>query len=170
MLEMNIWYIITLMGAPELWILISAGLTGIYFILRWKKPGTSMRRGLRFFLILLIPSLIILLGTTNILKLSFQIPRSCIPCTQEQERCNPYCPADPMNYSFPSGHAGTIFAVFTCLYFLIKKKKFLLIFIIPIIIAASRLVLGVHTLIDVVGGAILGILIALMVWKLYTRV
>ena len=63
------------------------------------------------------------------------------------------------NNSFPSGHTTTAFAVATVLILLSKDKKFQL----PVLIAAvlvgySRIYLGQHFLLDVLIGALIGII------------
>ena len=73
----------------------------------------------------------------------------------------------PDQYSFPSGHTLTSIAFYIMLYYLISKtinnkifKNSLLILIVMllILIAFSRIYLGVHYFSDVIGGIILGIL------------
>ncbi|WP_040243429.1 phosphatase PAP2 family protein [Chromohalobacter japonicus] len=74
---------------------------------------------------------------------------SSIPCTMP--------PVD--RYSFPSGH--TLHAVMFCT-FTAATSPWLLVVVLPLagLIAASRVILGLHYLSDVVAGAILGFTIA----------
>jgi membrane-associated phospholipid phosphatase len=93
------------------------------------------------------------------------VPRPCTPCsslgtgmfplgTDLSAACNPYCDTDS---SFPSGHAGTIFAVFSSLCVAFRKRLVIPLFLIPILVAYSRVALGVHTFQDVLAGALLGL-------------
>jgi len=64
------------------------------------------------------------------------------------------------SYSFPSGHATNIFAAMVFLS--LRYKKYWPFFIaVAIAIAYSRVYVGVHYPLDVLGGAILGSLVAL---------
>ena len=69
-----------------------------------------------------------------------------------------HSPTDP---SFPSGHATTSFAAATVLSFALPRLAPLWI-ILACGIAFSRVYVGVHYPLDIVGGAILGIAIALL--------
>jgi undecaprenyl-diphosphatase len=65
----------------------------------------------------------------------------------------------PMNPSFPSGHAATSFACATLLAWLTPLPRVPL-FALAALIAFSRVYDGVHYPLDVVGGAVLGVLLA----------
>lgn len=67
-------------------------------------------------------------------------------------------------YSFPSSHAANVFAVWTLLTARYKRMGLYLL-LIPLGVAYSRVYVGVHYPLDVVGGAILGVLCALGVLK-----
>ncbi|KGM95398.1 phosphatase PAP2 family protein [Clostridium botulinum] len=70
-------------------------------------------------------------------------------------------------YSFPSGHTQGSSSFFTTLMLNINKIYFYIIgFILIILIAISRLYLGVHTLMDVSGGLILGVAWAVIANKI----
>lgn len=70
----------------------------------------------------------------------------------------------PTSYSFPSGHAGCSFAAATVLAFSpIKRYWKVLVWIVTLAISFSRLYLFVHYPSDVLVGAILGTLYAIVV-------
>ena len=69
------------------------------------------------------------------------------------------CPTD---FSFPSGHAATAFAAATVLTFFDKKRRFFY-YTIALLIAYSRLYLGCHYFLDVLGGGVLGIIIGKLI-------
>ena len=64
----------------------------------------------------------------------------------------------PKDYSFPSGHTAVSFCASTVLTYFYKKKAIPAI-IVTIIIALSRLYIGVHYPTDVLLGAIIGVVI-----------
>ncbi len=73
--------------------------------------------------------------------------------------------------SFPSGHtqAGTNF--FTSLARATGRRRFyILAAVVPVLIAVSRLYCGVHWPTDVLAGLAVGILLPLLLWKLYRRI
>ncbi len=65
--------------------------------------------------------------------------------------------------SFPSGHATLFFALATILYFY-DRRTGLIFFLFAILIAISRMVVGVHYPLDVLAGALLGMVIS---WVLH---
>jgi membrane-associated phospholipid phosphatase len=151
-------YIVTFIGEPELWAALSVALILIYFLVSRRWPGRFLF--FKRFLAVLIPTLVVVLLIVLLLKLSFPMARPCTPCTMVQEvsLCNPYCPAgDP---SFPSAHAGVAFGVFTTLWLVKRKVWQLPIFILPVLVAYSRVALGVHTWLDVAVGSLIGIAVA----------
>jgi undecaprenyl-diphosphatase len=65
----------------------------------------------------------------------------------------------PVDGSFPSGHASTSFAAATVLTFA-RPRWAPAFFLLALAIGFSRVYVGVHYPLDVVGGAVLGILVA----------
>ena len=170
MLELmsNPWYIVTLLGSPELWSIFAALLFGAYIGFRTSSIG--VRRGERAsdLLFVLVPTLLLTFVVVVLLKGYLAVPRACLPCMTELVGCNPYCPLDA---SMPSGHAATAFAGFTVVWlFRDRMKQWLLIYIFPVLVAVSRIMLGVHTWADVLAGAFLGMGISLLVWEIDKRV
>lgn len=68
----------------------------------------------------------------------------------------------PRDYSFPSGHTSSSFAVAVIFMKKMPKKYGITFMVLAVLIAFSRLYLGVHYPTDVLGGAILGMLIAFL--------
>lgn len=97
---------------------------------------------------------------TTALKLLFRTPRPSY-LTLDTE----YCPVD---FSFPSGHASTSFAAAFVLAQFDPKRKWLY-FILAGLISYSRLYLGCHHIVDVVFGAMLGVITSLFVLKITTN-
>src|ERR1043165_7251110 len=72
------------------------------------------------------------------------------------------------NYSFPSGHTATAFCFAILLALLVKRRSvYFVVLVFAMIVAYSRIYLLQHFLIDVVGGAFIGIAVALIAWQLF---
>lgn len=76
---------------------------------------------------------------------------------------------EPSNFSFFSGHASTSFAATVFVYLVLKPRfKYIgLIFIWPILFSLSRIFVGVHFPSDIIVGAFVGTIIAIVSSKLY---
>ena len=68
-------------------------------------------------------------------------------------------PAQP-DYSFPSGHTGSSFAAAVIFFMYLPKKYGIPAMVLAVLIAFSRLYLGIHYVSDVLGGAFIGTVIA----------
>lgn len=94
---------------------------------------------------------------TTFLKLLFRIPRPSYFLLDTG-----YCPED---FSFPSGHASTSFAAAFVLAQFDPKRKWLYITLASLV-SYSRIYLNCHRVLDVVVGAILGVIISTLVLKI----
>ena len=71
-------------------------------------------------------------------------------------------------YGFVSSHAANFFAMATFYGLVFSKiypKALLYLFLIAFLVSFSRIYLGVHYLTDIIGGAIVGSSVALLLWK-----
>lgn len=73
------------------------------------------------------------------------------------------------DFSFPSGHATAFMAIAFAIFFYHKKAGYLFMFF-ALIIGIARIMAGVHFPIDILGGIILGALIAYLIKYLYDKV
>lgn len=71
-------------------------------------------------------------------------------------------------YSFPSGHTAIFFAIAMAIFYF-NKKWGIVSFIIAILVGISRIYVGVHWPIDIVAGAIIGIISGIIVTKIIKR-
>lgn len=70
--------------------------------------------------------------------------------------------------SFPSGHASFYFALATGVYF-INKKLGVFSFLLAFLMGLSRIYCGVHWPSDILAGAVLGILVSWVMFKVYKK-
>lgn len=149
MFHLNPWYLITVIGTPEMWLGIAMVAIAVLISVHLKgwKP-------VRNFSLVFVVSLFLVFGMVQVTKDITMVERICDPA-------NPYCHD---SYSFPSGHSASAFAGFTALV-LFLPRKWLLLFLIPVLVALSRLMLGVHTPTEVIAGSAIGLLVPLVVWK-----
>ncbi|MCK0158464.1 phosphatase PAP2 family protein [Cellulophaga sp. F20128] len=77
----------------------------------------------------------------------------------------------PTDFSFFSGHASSSFAITTIVVLLLKNKmKWVWVFYIwPLLFCLSRIYVGVHFPIDLLVGALVGVLCALLFYYLYNK-
>lgn len=73
---------------------------------------------------------------------------------------------EPGEFSFPSGHTSSSFAAGVVLYLLLPKKYGVPAMILAFLIGISRLYVGVHYPTDVLGGMVMGTLLAIGAVKL----
>ena len=129
-------------GNPVLWLFVAA-------LLYWK--GKEMES---FFLTNLIVFSSAIVG---FMKFGFAVPRP-----NETIQGLRVLSSAPTSYSFPSGHSATIGAIFGYFKGILAKKWVVLIGVIALIVAFSRLYLGMHFFFDVAVGLFIGYIIGKM--------
>lgn len=108
------------------------------------------RKGLIVF-VLCAAGFIVADHTADILKNLIAQPRPC----DELQNVRLLVPCLP-SFSFPSGHASTSFAMASILAYFFRRGA-IPAFIIAVLVAYSRIYVGVHYPSDVLGGAYLGV-------------
>lgn len=74
----------------------------------------------------------------------------------------------PDSFAFPSGHALGAAMVAMIISFIYRRKQIIVLtWAVALLIAASRLAVGVHSPIDIVGGIVLGSVFGFIIWKFY---
>lgn len=77
----------------------------------------------------------------------------------------------PVGFSFFSGHAATSFAITTLIVLFLRKKiKWIWIFYLwPLIFSFSRIYVGVHYPLDIIAGAVFGVVTAFLFYGAYNK-
>lgn len=113
-------------------------------------------RNLGYIVFQIVLVFVITYVVSGVLKGVFDVPRPCA-----------FLDSCPESYSFPSSHAATGFGIATLLSIHFRKGwQRIVLFLAAGFIGYSRMFLGVHTIYDVLGGAVLGIVIGLIVYRL----
>lgn len=124
----------------------------------------------RILLVLPLIALMILASdqSTNLAKHSFKRYRPCHNQNLQNEvHVNGSCGG---KYGFVSSHASNTFALALFLSMLLAKRFHyfpLLIFSWAVLVSYSRIYNGVHYPADIAGGAVLGIAVGIMTWRLW---
>lgn len=119
-------------------------LTAVMLILSKKSKKPALTSALALFLSVIMVNFV--------LKNTVARPRPCWI-----DRSIPMLVKIPKDFSFPSGHSSASFASATAIFYYYRKQGILL-YIIAILIALSRLYLFVHFPTDVLCGTLIGII------------
>jgi len=124
----------------------------IVFLLFLYFSAYSKRKKLYIFCTTIISIIIACLGIREIIRFFYHRPRPFIAYQVYQL-------LSENKWSFPSGHSAFFFAMATAIY-LHNKKWGVGFFIAAIIINISRIIAGVHYPSDILGGMIIGVVVA----------
>jgi len=119
------------------------------------------REKLQILLVVGISSLITRFGITELIRFFYHRPRPFLVLPVHQLLAE-------TSWSFPSGHATFFFAMATAV-FLYNKKWGIVFFITTILITISRVIAGVHYPSDIIGGAVIGIVVAYATFYYFAR-
>jgi membrane-associated phospholipid phosphatase len=155
--EYKIWDIITEIGDSLYVVVISLGLMLFY---RHKKE--LFFTGYYLFASIVMSGLI-----TNIVKFALGRPRPILFLKNSITEFNPFT-YDHLYFSMPSGHTTTAFAFFVALSIVYPKYKYLFISI-AILAGISRVVLQKHYLSDILVGALIGFVSAIILYNSYFK-
>ncbi|HDD46189.1 MAG TPA: phosphatase PAP2 family protein [Candidatus Aenigmarchaeota archaeon] len=162
---MNIWYLLTLFGGIYFLLFLLLLTWSVYLYKRFiAKAGKKETRHAKTFALYFSFALLLTYFFVIFLKSSLHIERPCIPCTNNSSMCNPYCPLDS---SFPSGHTSGIFSAITAFTIFYRRKKYCVLYLLPALVGVSRYMLHVHTLFDIMGGALIGILVPSLLYPIF---
>lgn len=151
----TIWQILSLFGEIQYWIGLGVGVLIIYQLLPHRD-----KKKIAWIIFALLPAIIFSYQITYLLKLWFKVPRPCFGSDQ--------CPT---SYSFPSGHATVIFAFASVFSLETRKKRFYLaVFILAILVSLSRVFLNYHTYADILAGALIGMFSGYLIHAAYRTI
>lgn len=131
-------------------------LVAVFLILLYFSSSYSKRDKLRIFWVTTISALVARFGVTELIRLFYHRPRPFL--THQLHTL-----FTDNEWSFPSGHATFFFAMVTAIY-LYNKKWGVGFFIATLAVTISRIVVGVHYPSDILGGMVIGILVAYAVF------
>src|SRR5438445_153235 len=146
------WMVISYFADVQFWFGLAVATLIIYQII-----SKDNRKKITWLLLALLPAVIISDQIVDGLKNYYKVPR---PCAGQNG-----CPSD---YSFPSGHAAAAASFATIVSLETRRKRFY-ISVIPlsILIALSRVFLNYHTLADIGVGFAIGIGVSWIVFEVY---
>ena len=150
------WIFLSYFGDIAYWLGFAISFLLIYPFLEEKDKRKQI-----WILYYLLPAVLLSYLSSFFLKLMFKVPRICAGLS--------YCPE---TYAFPSGHATIAFAFFTIVFLKFKEKPhfYLPILLLALLVCYSRLALQVHTLIDILGGSVIGITLSLIWYYFFRRI
>ncbi len=149
-----VWTFISYFADIAYWIGFSISFLIVYQLMERKD-----RSNVSWVIYALLPAVLLAAVMKEVLERIFLIPRPCAGMLG--------CPS---GYSFPSGHASIIFA-FAAIVSVYGKKYRSYLWAVPlaVLVGLSRIALNYHTPVDVLGGAVVGIVSGVITYKLSGR-
>lgn len=137
-------------------------LFALLFVLKFSKREAFLN------ILSVVATTIFITVLTYLAKIFIERPR---PCNDETINSAIRILKTPTDYSFFSGHASSSFAITTMAFLLLRSRvKWAWIFFLwPLAFSYSRIYVGVHFPLDILVGAIIGILSAILFYKMYRR-
>lgn len=123
--------------------------------------GYEKREKIKILWTALFSTAIARFGVTELIRFFYHRPRPFVALNTEPLFAE-------HSWSFPSGHAAFFFALAASLYFY-NKKWGVWFFLGATIISVARVIAGVHYSSDILGGALVGIAVAYVVYKLANK-
>jgi membrane-associated phospholipid phosphatase len=155
----SVFRVITLLGEPYMWVL-----AGVFYLVRSRSMAVPV-----------IAAGLLIMPVSYIVKDKAGTDR---PYTHfqnigktDQVVVVPGVALNKGKTSFPSGHTMSAFGLYSLLALLSGgKNRYLLIILaaLSVLTGISRIFLVQHFLVDVIGGAVLGMLISVLVWKIWS--
>ena len=121
----------------------------------------AKREKLRIFWITVVSTIVARFGVTELIRFFYHRLRPFVTYQAHQLLSG-------NEWSFPSGHSAFFFAMATAIY-LYNKKWGIGFFLVAILMNISRVIAGVHYPSDIIGGAIIGIIVAYVVFYFAER-
>lgn len=132
------------------------------FLLLFYFSGYAKPEKIRIFWATIVSIAIARLGVTELIRFFLHRPRPFLTLQVHKLLSSGWFYSDT-EWSFPSGHSAFFFAMATAI-FLYNKKWGVGFFIAAILMNISRIIAGVHYPSDILGGAIIGIVVGYIVF------
>lgn len=135
-------------------------LVAIFLLLLFFSKYAKQEK-LRIFWVTIISTIVARLGVTELIRFFYHRPRPFVSYQAHQL-------LSQNGWSFPSGHSAFFFAMAMAIY-LYNKKWGIGFFLAAVLMNISRIIAGVHYPSDIIGGAIVGMAIAYIVFYFAER-
>jgi len=134
---------------------------GAVFLLFLFFSGYKNREKIKIFAVTIGSIIVSRLFIVELIRLFYHRPRPFV-----LYNLNQLIPES--GYSFPSGHATVFFAASAAIFFY-NKKLGIIFFVASVLMNVSRVIAGVHYFSDIIGGLILGSVVAFSIFHLVEK-